>query len=203
MRPAQAPPPPIDGNLDIAGRGNREVCLLEISFVFQLSEAINLPARRGIKLLTTHSAPPNICTNMAESFQHPLQCMQFVKKKNGDSRNVLVASAGAKLFSYAAGSGQRLSVWPQDGVDNPNADSAGSNPEIEGPPEKKRKVDPSAEHKAGVESTKKPAAWTNIPIVTSTSNGEYLVALTGEDKCVRVFQIEEDGSFLQLSERSV
>lgn len=138
---------------------------------------------------------------MAENFQHPLQCMQFVKKKNGDSRNVLVASAGAKLFSYSAESGQRLSVWPQDGVDDPNADNAGSNPEIEGPPGKKRKVDTSSEQKAGVESTKKPAAWTSIPVVTSTSDGEYLVALTGEDKCVRVFQIDGDGSFLQLSER--
>ncbi|KAL4779291.1 hypothetical protein BJX76DRAFT_341244 [Aspergillus varians] len=138
---------------------------------------------------------------MAENFQHPLQCIQFVKKKNGDSRNVLVASSGARLFSYAAESGQRLSIWPQDGAVSPNANDAGSNPEIEGPPEKKRKVDLSSEKKDGAAAAKKTADWTNIPILTSTPDGEYLVALTGEDKCIRVFQLEEDGSFIQLSGR--
>ncbi|KAL6232990.1 hypothetical protein BDW75DRAFT_8674 [Aspergillus navahoensis] len=132
---------------------------------------------------------------MNENFQHPIQCIQFVKKKNGKHRDVLVASAGAKLFSYATDSGRRLSVWPQDG--------AGSNSETEGPPEKKRKVEPSLENKgdAGAAAAKNTCMWTNIPILTSTPDGEYLVALTGEDKCIRVFQIEEDGSFVQLSGR--
>ncbi|KAL4762910.1 putative tRNA methyltransferase [Aspergillus foveolatus] len=142
---------------------------------------------------------------MAENFQHPFQCIQFVKKKNGEHRDVFVASAGAKLFSYAADSGRRLSVWPQDGADNniPGTNGAGSNPDTEGPPEKKRKVEPSSEKEgdAGTATSKKSCTWTNIPILTSTPDGEYLVALTGEDKCIRVFQIEEDGSFVHLSER--
>jgi len=37
VRPAQAPPPSIDGILDIARRENREMCLLEISLVIHLS----------------------------------------------------------------------------------------------------------------------------------------------------------------------
>ncbi|RDW61802.1 putative tRNA methyltransferase [Aspergillus mulundensis] len=140
---------------------------------------------------------------MAQNFQHPFQCIHFVKRKNGESRNVLVASAGARLFSYAAESGQRLSSWPLDGADIaiPDANGAGSNPETEGPPGKKRKVDPAEQKKNGDAPAKKTPAWTNIPILTSTPDGEYLVALTGEDKCIRVFQIEEDGSFQQLSER--
>ncbi|KAL4902321.1 hypothetical protein BDW74DRAFT_158362 [Aspergillus multicolor] len=140
---------------------------------------------------------------MAQNFQHPFQCIHFVKKKNGETRNVLVASAGAKLFSYAAESGQRLSSWPQDGADMaiPDVNGAGSNPETEGPPGKKRKVDPAEAKKDGDASAKKTPAWTSIPILTSTPDGEYLLALTGEDKCIRVFQIEEDGSFHQLSER--
>jgi tRNA (guanine-N(7)-)-methyltransferase subunit TRM82 len=142
---------------------------------------------------------------MAENFQHPFQCIQFIKKRNGEHRDVFVASAGAKLFSYAADSGRRLSVWPQDGADNNihGTNCAGSNPETEGPPEKKRKVEPSSEKEgdAGTAASKKSCTWTNIPILTSTPDGEYLVALTGEDKCIRVFQIEEDGSFVHLSER--
>ncbi|KAL4982349.1 hypothetical protein BDW68DRAFT_192230 [Aspergillus falconensis] len=142
---------------------------------------------------------------MAENFQHPFQCIQFVKKKKGEHRDVLVASAGAKLFSYATDSGRRLSVWPRDdaGIDTPDANGAGSNPETEGPPEKKRKVESSSENNddAGAAAAKNTRTWTNIPILTSTPDGEYLVALTGEDKCIRVFRIEEDGSFVQLSER--
>ncbi|KAL4977228.1 hypothetical protein BDW66DRAFT_133088 [Aspergillus desertorum] len=142
---------------------------------------------------------------MAENFQHPFQCIQFVKTKNGEHRDVFVASAGAKLFSYAADFGRRLSVWPQDGADihTPEANGTGSNPETEGPPEKRRKVEQSSEKgdDAGTTAANKARAWTNIPILTSTPDGEYLVALTGEDKCIRVFQIEVDGSFVQLSER--
>ncbi|KAL4925188.1 putative tRNA methyltransferase [Aspergillus undulatus] len=147
-------------------------------------------------------AAPRQAYTMA-TFQQPFQCIQLVQKKNSNSKNVLVASAGAKLYSYVADSGQSLSVWPQDGADTSNANNAGSNPDIEGPPEKKRKVEPSSEQdvKNSAPAAKKAPAWTNIPILTATPDGEYLVALTGEDKCIRVFQIEEDGSFLQLSER--
>ncbi|KAI9372803.1 WD40-repeat-containing domain protein [Aspergillus egyptiacus] len=138
---------------------------------------------------------------MAQNFQHPIQCIQFVKRKNGASKGVLVASVGAKLISYAAESGQRLADWPQDGADKSTANDAESNPETEGPPEKKRKVDTSSEKATCVASEKKSVTFTNIPILTSTPDGEYLVALTGEDKCIRVFQIEEDGLFQELSSR--
>ncbi|KAL4792967.1 hypothetical protein BDV19DRAFT_367395 [Aspergillus venezuelensis] len=147
------------------------------------------------------------------SFHHPLQCLQLVCKKNSTSRNILVASAGSKLYSYSAESGQRLSVWPQDGADTSSADNgaSASNEDIEGPPEKKRKVDASEESEGKVKNgtavaavtANKKTPWTSIPILTSTVDGAYLVALTGEDKTIRVFQIEEDGSFSQLSERQM
>ncbi|KKK11992.1 hypothetical protein P175DRAFT_0555990 [Aspergillus ochraceoroseus IBT 24754] len=134
---------------------------------------------------------------MAENFQLPFQCFQFVKTKDGNSRNVLVASAGPKIYSYAAESGQRLAVWPED---TPPA-KAGSNLETEGPPEKRRKVDPSSGETTGGAPKKQAACWSNIPILTSTPDGEYVVALTAEDKCIRVFQITGNGSFQQLSAR--
>ncbi|KAL2863867.1 putative tRNA methyltransferase [Aspergillus lucknowensis] len=137
---------------------------------------------------------------MAENFQHPFQGIQFVKRKNGASKDVLVASAGANLYSYAVESGQRLSVWPQDGADIATVNDTGSKLEHEGPPEKKRKVD-SSENATKTAPAKKAAIWSHIPILASTPDGEYVVALTGEDKCIRVFQIEEDGSFQQLSAR--
>ncbi|KAJ0413444.1 hypothetical protein BJY00DRAFT_296870 [Aspergillus carlsbadensis] len=138
---------------------------------------------------------------MAQNFAHPFQGLQFVQSVSGGPRNVLVASCGAKLYTYSADSGQPLSVWPLDGADTSTADDTGSNPENEGPPEKKRKVDPEEKNATPALEKKKPAAWSHIPILTSTPGGEYVVALTAEDKCIRVFQIEVDGTFRELSSR--
>ncbi|PYI25898.1 putative tRNA methyltransferase [Aspergillus indologenus CBS 114.80] len=131
---------------------------------------------------------------MAFNFQYPFQCVQFVQRPQA---KLLLASAGPRLYSYSAETGQRLASWPQD---------TGSSDQE--PPEKKRKVstaeagpveEPETAEKT--EKSKVPPAWSNIPIVTSTSNGEYAIAVTGEDKCIRVFQLQDDGSFQQLSER--
>ncbi|RAL06818.1 putative tRNA methyltransferase [Aspergillus homomorphus CBS 101889] len=131
---------------------------------------------------------------MAVNFQHPFQCVQFVERPQA---KLLLASAGPRLYSYSAETGQRLASWPQD--------TSSSDHE---PPEKKRKVSisegGSAEVSRPAEVTKEPKpapAWANIPIVTSTSNGDYVIAVTGEDKCIRVFQLQDDGSFNQLTER--
>lgn len=131
-------------------------------------------------------------SKMSAQFQHPLQCLRLVQRS---PTNILIGSAGSKLYSYSAETGQRLAVWPADVASSEtNPVDAESTPE-QGPPEKKRKVSSSES-----QSIEKPA-WSNIPIVTGTSNGEHIVALTAEDKCVRVFQLQEDGSFVQLSER--
>ncbi|PWY85301.1 tRNA methyltransferase [Aspergillus eucalypticola CBS 122712] len=131
---------------------------------------------------------------MSAQFQHPLQCLRLVQRS---PTNILIGSAGSKLYSYSAETGQRLAVWPADVASSEtNPVDAESTPE-QGPPEKKRKVSSSEPQSIG-----KPA-WSNIPIVTGTSNGEHIVALTAEDKCVRVFQLQDDGSFVQLSERAM
>jgi tRNA (guanine-N(7)-)-methyltransferase subunit TRM82 len=142
---------------------------------------------------------------MAANFQHPFQCIQFVEKKREGSQKLLIASAGASLYCYAAETGQRLSSWPQD-VDASNANNSGAETgsEDQGPPEKKRKVSPSAEELAkDSKAAVKAPTWSIIPILVASSNGDYLIALTAEDKCIRVFQLKDDGTFEQLSERSV
>ncbi|PYI03656.1 hypothetical protein BO78DRAFT_374777 [Aspergillus sclerotiicarbonarius CBS 121057] len=131
---------------------------------------------------------------MAANFQHPFQCFHFVPRPN---TNLLIGSAGSKLYSYSAETGERLAVWPQE-VDSANANAVDADSGSEqGPPGKKRKVS------ASESQTNEKSAWSSIPIVTTTTNGEYIVALTAEDKCLRVFQLQEDGSFTQLSERAM
>lgn len=138
------------------------------------------------------------------SFQHPFQSLTLVKRQLQGLSNVLVASAGSYIYSYAAESGQRLAIWPQHVETSRGATSAPtSTSEDQAPPEKRIRL--SSPEK---DSEQKPAAttdgfttWTNIPIVLATSDGKHVVALTAEDKCIRVFSLTEDGNFKELSSR--
>ena len=134
---------------------------------------------------------------MTGNFQHPFQCVQFLDRRSAGRQDLLVASSGSKIYSYAAESGQRLAIWPQT---------------VEGsqePPEKKRRVSNAAEptceaNKPAGEDPEKPpvsTAWSNIPLLIASSSGEHVVALTAEDKCVRVFAVNEDGALEQLNAR--
>ena len=41
----------------------------------------------------------------------------------------------------------------------------------------------------------------NFSSLVLSSDGQYLVGVTGEDKCIRVFQIDSQSRLTQLSER--
>ena len=134
---------------------------------------------------------------MTGNFQHPFQRIQFLDRRSSGRQDLLVASSGSKIYSYAAESGQRLAIWPQN---------------VEGsqePPEKKRRLSNAAEptseanKPAGKDPEKSPVsiAWSNIPLLVASSSGEHVVALTAEDKCVRVFAVGEDGALEQLNAR--
>lgn len=153
-----------------------------------------------VRQYRVHYAGP-IALTMAGSFQHPFQCLQFIEKQ----QRLLIASAGSKIFSYAAETGKRLDVWPRNV--GPKIESS---TESHAPHEKKRKVSPPENGPAEV--TKSPeeetesqtsSTWSTIPILTISSGGEYVVALTGEDKTIRVLKVAEDGTLRQLSARSV
>ncbi|KAA8643506.1 hypothetical protein EYZ11_006602 [Aspergillus tanneri] len=137
---------------------------------------------------------------MAVNSHHPFQRVQFVDRQHAGHQNVIVASAGSKLYSYAAETGQRLASWPQDVDHNdaaaPTAMDVEPSVDGQGPPEKKRKV--SMDGGSGKPTS---ASWSSIPLLVTSTNGRYVVAMTVEDKCIRVFRLGEDGSLEQLSER--
>lgn len=142
------------------------------------------------------------------NFQHPFQCLRYVKRGGEGQNDLLVATAGRNLYSYTAASGQRLDVWPQD-VDRrtESASRDDSTADGEAPPGKKRKLSPAAEMQSDEKSGQKkssgikPPAWSTIPILVVSHDSKYIVAATGEDKCIRVFTLAEDGKFQELSSR--
>ncbi|KAL2000112.1 hypothetical protein VTN02DRAFT_3543 [Thermoascus thermophilus] len=141
---------------------------------------------------------------MTAKFRHPIQRILYVEGQAPPQR-LLIASAGPKLYSFDAENGRRLDVWPRD----TSAAGEGADGDDQGPPEKKRKLSPSAEqaseepgskNRGTIESTPSQA-WSNIPLLVHSPTGRHIVAVTGEDKCIRVFEVGKEGSLQQLSER--
>lgn len=139
------------------------------------------------------------------SFQHPFQCVKFTKQQSSDSAVFLVASAGRRLYSYAAANGQRLDAWPK-AVES--SSEFASNGQV--PAEKRRKLSPAPEaqkEELKEKSSAKKAPdnrlpeWTNIPILLTSSDGKHVVALTADDKCIRVFSLSEHGKLDEISSR--
>lgn len=142
---------------------------------------------------------------MALKPQQPFRCLRYVDHQGS---RLIIASAGAKLYSISADDGRKLYTWPpSENVGNtaPQADSAERGDE---PPEKKRKLLPgsTAGHEKEAaqdqsESTISASAWSTIPIVVISHSGRYVIAVTAEDKHIRVLEIGSDGTLTQLSAR--
>ncbi|EAW08228.1 putative tRNA methyltransferase [Aspergillus clavatus NRRL 1] len=145
---------------------------------------------------------------MAATFQYPFQCIKSVERRNS-GRQLIIGSAGPKIYTYAAETGERLGIWPETA----NTAEAKAAPSTTGeePPEKRRKVSPPPDQKPedsepASQKSRKPEAspaWSTIPILAVSADGEYVVAVTAEDKCIRVFEVEENGALKQLSERQM
>jgi tRNA (guanine-N(7)-)-methyltransferase subunit TRM82 len=141
---------------------------------------------------------------MVVNYQHPIQCIRYVERQQAGFRNLFVASAGSKIYTYAAETGKQLAIWPEaaNAADSTVVSVAPSS-EGDEPSAKKRKVSPVPEQTAKGDQSKSSNAWSTIPILAVSSDGNHIVAVTGEDKCLRVFEIEEGGNLKQLSERYV
>jgi tRNA (guanine-N(7)-)-methyltransferase subunit TRM82 len=134
---------------------------------------------------------------MALKAQYPFHCIQY-------AGGVIVASAGPKLYSFSASDGRKLSTWPESktsisGEAETNDAAEGS----DGPPEKKRKISPDSAAKGGHEEKQNSdtTAWSSIPILITSPTGRHVVALTAEDKHIRVFDVNSEGVLTQLSSR--
>jgi tRNA (guanine-N(7)-)-methyltransferase subunit TRM82 len=152
---------------------------------------------------------------------HPFQRLSYSPPNSSRSQGVIFAASGPKILSFSALDGSFLSEWsafPQSTslkrasnedqehiVDNQSAHSRSS--------KKRLKLFSGSSHDTSLEviidnGGKKPKPKTpkavllpSVIRLCGTSDGEHIIALTGEDKCVRVFNVSHDGSLTQLSER--
>ena len=161
---------------------------------------------------------------------NPFQCLYYCPLRDSDKTDILLAAAGPRIFSFNVSDGSLLSIWPsttdvesteillqspfkiiRHGEESGLEEESVSQDKDAERPGKRRKLSP---HGGGLESvstenvvqdqneTSGKAASTSAVIkLTGSSNGKYVVAVTGEDKCIRVFELHRDGTLVENSKR--
>ena len=158
---------------------------------------------------------------------HTYQCWCYCWQAS-QSKGILVGANGSSIHTFSAQNGRYLSTWPslynstrsqakgQDLVDNSGTLPLNDPPpDDSGPPSKRQKLslarDESSNSATEIvvardsdndESTFPQQLLSPLVIkLAGASNGQHVVAVTGEDKCIRVFDLAADGTLTQLSER--
>lgn len=152
--------------------------------------------------------------------KHPYQCIAALDRVGSQEAKLLLAASAHNLYSIDLVTGEVRSIWSAStsspgpvsrcslripcllhvfsaSVENNLREQQLSlrqpeeeQPETpEGPPEKKRKISEGS------------ASRPKIIRLSVSNDGQYAVAITGEDKRVRVFSVEPSGQLKQLSER--
>ena len=160
---------------------------------------------------------------------HPYQCLLYCSRPGQAEAGILVASSGPYIHTFNVHNGTYLSSWPSgQGLAKSKKDDAtaelGSGltgktetyQEDSQRPRKRRKSSPPRDDSGSsteivvsggdaddLSPRLKPAISPPVIKLAGTSDGQHVVAVTGEDKCIRVFELPEDGCLIQLSERYV
>lgn len=126
---------------------------------------------------------------MRHPFQRILVCSSRQKK-------LLLAAAGPNLHVHRYDDGSLASSWSSQSADQLERSST--------PPKKKRKVaSGEQEARSSDEKTDKHSKAPSIVKLVASRSGNRVATITGDDKCIRVFNLGNDGQLELLSERSV
>jgi len=141
-----------------------------------------------------------------------------------DSTDIILAATGTCIQSLSLTSTEPFSVWPRQDVGNPSDNEnlgdgrPAKRPRLENGENPNLRLETSEASEASIdikvegnprqkgERRKPKIPDTSLPHVShliATSNGKHAIAITTEDKAVRVFEISESGNLQQLSSRSL
>lgn len=155
------------------------------------------------------------------------QCLLYCPRPDQPNAAKILATSGSFIHTFSALDGNHCSTWPpyqtteqhtrgittegDTGIEDP---ATGSNESTLERPQKRRKLSSvredsgsSAEIVVGFHSRDlggletKQSLSSSIANIACTSTGQYVVAVTGEDKCISVFELTACGILNQLSER--
>ncbi|PVI03733.1 tRNA methyltransferas-like protein [Periconia macrospinosa] len=115
----------------------------------------------------------------------PYQCLTALTRPGASSEDWAVFGATGSTLVVQSSNGTK-SVWPTAQEAEKETEQADVSQEPSG---KRIKLSHPVRQK------------NNFSILKTSNNGNYLIAVTAEDKCIRVFQIASDWRLQQLSER--
>lgn len=151
---------------------------------------------------------------------HPFQRLLICTLGRGSKSRILLAATKSRILSFSLQDGRLLSVWGSSLIparDGPNhGDPNVKDKDVTERPQKRQKMAPpddtsessSAEivtedgKPKSSKATEANASNPNLINLAATSDGQYVIAVTDEDKCVRVLRLCIDGTLQQLSRRS-
>ncbi|KAI4102289.1 MAG: hypothetical protein L6R37_004481 [Teloschistes peruensis] len=164
---------------------------------------------------------------------HPFQRLLICTLDHGSSLRILLAATKSRIFSFSLQDGSLISVWrstpiqARNGLEHDDQTPGQSQPELsagnvkdknvtERPTKRQKRApldDASESSSAEIvtedgkpkpsKSIKAQASNPNLINLAGTSDGQYVIAVTDEDKCVRVLRLDVDGKLQQLSKRSM
>ncbi|KAF1932480.1 uncharacterized protein M421DRAFT_417201 [Didymella exigua CBS 183.55] len=119
----------------------------------------------------------------------PYQCLAAREfTETGPGGWTLFGACGSTLVAQSSSGGTSTWTKPDDHIAVPEPEERDE--EKEGPPEKKVKLSqPPKQQKV------------NFSNLVVSSDGRYIIGVTGEDKCIRVFETDIQNQLRQLSER--
>ena len=159
---------------------------------------------------------------------HPYQCLCYCPRAGQLETGILVGASGCSIHTFSAQNGRYLSTWPPLEKDvqarlrrhRSENDSEVSNLKKSSQDDFERSVkrqklsltrDESGSSSAEIVvardsdneqlSSQQAPPKPSVVKLACTLNGQHVVAVTGEDKCIRVFDLAADGTLIQLSER--
>lgn len=153
---------------------------------------------------------------------NPFQRLLFCSRQGQKHLNTILLASGPYIHTIRANDGVFLSKWShlpafQNTGSSETKESINGNDGSDESPRKRRKLStPSpeafesaepatiAKEIGSLKGRNHKLTTYNVPSVTHlcpTKDGKLIVAVTGEDKCIRVLTLSDDGSLKQLSER--
>lgn len=162
----------------------------------------------------------------SSSMIHPFQCILLCTLASESKPGILLAAFKSKIFVFSVANGRLLSIW-QDAfsqtTDSPlkthptaNATYSESHDPSERPAKRQRrsslgKESDSSSAEIVIEedqlkrqgSSKPSTNDSNVIKLAIASDSCHIVAVTDEDKSIRVLQLGDDGVLQQLSKRSM
>ena len=146
----------------------------------------------------------------------PYKCLHYCSRASQEL-DILLCASSHNIYSFDNVNGKLLSKWPPSPASQWTAETApgfksyarATNPTLREYEEASGMlkfspevaVNPSLPRSYELDRVLSMDRSTAVVLLAATSNSQYIIAVTDEDKCIRVLELQDDGSLVQRCAR--